>query len=301
MCRHTNNQISCGLSFNVLISCVCRFSNHASFQEILIELNDYAGQRELVAENMMTGICSELAKYLQDLKQERKGVREWGERGRASARMNTVAPWVISVRFSPQHLSDAKKAQQNLESSFKQLESVSHALRNLFMLGLWNGIVKVYTCTCFTSSAVIGTSQSNWLFIVNTVFIKVCVWLFIVWQTKKRFAKEWAEAEKATQHAEKIEHDVNATKMDVEKVKNTRFRLCVGANEAHPSTVSFTLPPFIRTGSLWRPSTMPTTARTRRRKAGTITQPSCRSTTRSKPFSTTQRHRRSSMWDVYTR
>ncbi|KAG8014623.1 Cdc42-interacting protein 4-like protein, partial [Nibea albiflora] len=71
-----------------------RFSNHASFQEILNELNDYAGQRELIAENMMTAICVELTKYLQDLKQERKT-----------------------------HLSDAKKAQQNLESSFKHLES----------------------------------------------------------------------------------------------------------------------------------------------------------------------------------
>ncbi|KAM8773519.1 thyroid hormone receptor interactor 10b isoform 2-T2 [Acanthopagrus schlegelii] len=72
----------------------CKFSNHASFQEILNELNDYAGQRELIAENMITGICVELTKYLQDLKQERKT-----------------------------HLSDAKKAQQNLESTFKHLES----------------------------------------------------------------------------------------------------------------------------------------------------------------------------------
>ncbi|CAM9113906.1 unnamed protein product, partial [Lampetra planeri] len=51
-----------------------RFSNHGSFQEILNELNDYAGQRELIAENMMTGICVELTKYLQDLKQERKHI-----------------------------------------------------------------------------------------------------------------------------------------------------------------------------------------------------------------------------------
>ncbi|KAL3066498.1 hypothetical protein OYC64_016454 [Pagothenia borchgrevinki] len=72
----------------------CKFSNHASLQEILNELNDYAGQRELIAENMMTGICVDLTKYLQDLKQERKT-----------------------------HLADAKKAQQNLEISFKQLES----------------------------------------------------------------------------------------------------------------------------------------------------------------------------------
>ncbi|KAM4751279.1 thyroid hormone receptor interactor 10b [Anableps anableps] len=73
----------------------CKFSNHASFQEILNELGDYAGQRELIAENMTANICDKLTKYLQDLKQERKT-----------------------------HLSDAKKAQQNLESSFKHLESI---------------------------------------------------------------------------------------------------------------------------------------------------------------------------------
>ncbi|XP_055014290.1 cdc42-interacting protein 4 homolog isoform X2 [Boleophthalmus pectinirostris] len=72
----------------------CKFSNHASFQDILSELNDYAGQREVVAENMMTSICVELTKFLQEIKQERKT-----------------------------HLSDVKKAQQTLESSFKQLES----------------------------------------------------------------------------------------------------------------------------------------------------------------------------------
>eukprot|EP00063_Salmo_salar_P067443 XP_014042278.1 PREDICTED: cdc42-interacting protein 4 homolog isoform X2 [Salmo salar] len=109
----------------------CGFTNHQSFQDILNELNDYAGQRELIAENMMTGICVELTKYLQDLKQERKT-----------------------------YLADAKKAQQNLEISFKQLEN-----------------------------------------------------------TKRRFAKEWGEAEKATQQAEKIENDTNAIKADVEKVK----------------------------------------------------------------------------------
>lgn len=55
-----------------------RFSNHASFQEILNELNDYAGQRELIAENLITGICVDLLKKLQDFKQERKTVREGG-------------------------------------------------------------------------------------------------------------------------------------------------------------------------------------------------------------------------------
>lgn len=110
----------------------CNFSNHASFQEILNELGDYAGQRELIAENMTSSICDKLTKNLQDLKQERKT-----------------------------HLSDAKKAQQNLDSSFKHLESI-----------------------------------------------------------KKRFVKEWAEADKATQQAEKTESEPNATKQDVDKAKS---------------------------------------------------------------------------------
>ncbi len=54
-----------------------RFSNHQAFLDILNEMNDYAGQRELIAENMMINICIELTKYLQELKQERKMVREW--------------------------------------------------------------------------------------------------------------------------------------------------------------------------------------------------------------------------------
>ncbi|MEQ2171558.1 hypothetical protein GOODEAATRI_011993, partial [Goodea atripinnis] len=49
-----------------------QLSNHASFQEILNELGDYAGQRELIAENMTANISDKLTKYLQDLKQERK-------------------------------------------------------------------------------------------------------------------------------------------------------------------------------------------------------------------------------------
>jgi len=51
-----------------------RVSSFQSFSEILNEMNDYAGQREVIAENMMTGICVELTKYLQDLKSERKTV-----------------------------------------------------------------------------------------------------------------------------------------------------------------------------------------------------------------------------------
>ncbi|XP_034449361.1 cdc42-interacting protein 4 homolog isoform X4 [Hippoglossus hippoglossus] len=71
----------------------CRLSSYQSFLEILNEMNDYAGQRELIAENMMMNICIDLTKYLQELKQERKT-----------------------------YLMEAKKAQQSLESTYKQLD-----------------------------------------------------------------------------------------------------------------------------------------------------------------------------------
>uniref|UniRef100_A0A8D2ZRV0 Thyroid hormone receptor interactor 10a n=1 Tax=Scophthalmus maximus TaxID=52904 RepID=A0A8D2ZRV0_SCOMX len=72
----------------------CRLSSYQSFLDILNETNDYAGQRELIAENMMMNICIDLTKYLQELKQERKT-----------------------------YLMEAKKAQQSLESTFKQLDN----------------------------------------------------------------------------------------------------------------------------------------------------------------------------------
>ena len=45
-----------------------------SFYSILNELNDYAGQREVVAEEMGHNVYGELMRYSQDLKSERKHV-----------------------------------------------------------------------------------------------------------------------------------------------------------------------------------------------------------------------------------
>ena len=42
--------------------------------QLLQEVNDFAGQRELVAENLSVQVCLELAKYSQEMKQERKMV-----------------------------------------------------------------------------------------------------------------------------------------------------------------------------------------------------------------------------------
>ncbi|XP_064428367.1 cdc42-interacting protein 4 isoform X2 [Mirounga angustirostris] len=71
-----------------------RFSQQQSFVQILQEVNDFAGQRELVAENLGVRVCLELAKYSQEMKQERK-----------------------------MHFQEGRRAQQQLESSFKQLEN----------------------------------------------------------------------------------------------------------------------------------------------------------------------------------
>ncbi|KAL7845156.1 hypothetical protein AOLI_G00233480 [Acnodon oligacanthus] len=70
-----------------------KFTNQQAFQEVLNELNDYATHREQLADNLSVSICTELTKHLYDLKQERKTL-----------------------------LAEVKKAQQNLENSFKQLE-----------------------------------------------------------------------------------------------------------------------------------------------------------------------------------
>ncbi|KAL2764236.1 cdc42-interacting protein 4 isoform 1 [Daubentonia madagascariensis] len=71
-----------------------KFSQQQSFVQILQEVNDFAGQRELVAENLSVRVCLELAKYSQEMKQERK-----------------------------MHFQEGRRAQQQLENGFKQLEN----------------------------------------------------------------------------------------------------------------------------------------------------------------------------------
>lgn len=71
-----------------------KFSQQQSFVQILQEVNDFAGQRELVAENLSIRVCLELTKYSQEMKQERK-----------------------------MHFQEGRRAQQQLESGFKQLEN----------------------------------------------------------------------------------------------------------------------------------------------------------------------------------
>ncbi|XP_014823940.1 PREDICTED: formin-binding protein 1 isoform X3 [Poecilia mexicana] len=71
-----------------------KYSFCRAFFTTLNELNDYAGQHEVIAENLTSQIFVELTRYLQELKAERKT-----------------------------HFHDGRKAQQYIESSWKQLES----------------------------------------------------------------------------------------------------------------------------------------------------------------------------------
>ncbi|XP_020793731.2 formin-binding protein 1-like isoform X2 [Boleophthalmus pectinirostris] len=71
-----------------------RFTACLSFYSILNELNDYAGQRELVAEEMGHKVYGELMRYSQDLKAERK-----------------------------HHLQEGRKAQQYLDQCWKQMDN----------------------------------------------------------------------------------------------------------------------------------------------------------------------------------
>nr|XP_033780595.1 cdc42-interacting protein 4 isoform X1 [Geotrypetes seraphini] len=71
-----------------------KYSQYQAFQQLVKELGDFAGQREVVAETLMLTVCMELVKYSQDIKQERKT-----------------------------HLQEGRRAQQHLETSLKQLES----------------------------------------------------------------------------------------------------------------------------------------------------------------------------------
>ncbi|XP_078406171.1 formin-binding protein 1 isoform X6 [Cetorhinus maximus] len=71
-----------------------RFTSCQAFLAVLNEMNDYAGQHEVIAENMSGLIFAELSRYIQELKQERKS-----------------------------HFQEGRRAQQHIESCWKQLEA----------------------------------------------------------------------------------------------------------------------------------------------------------------------------------
>ncbi|NXQ13406.1 FNBP1 protein, partial [Peucedramus taeniatus] len=71
-----------------------RYTSTRAFLATLNEMNDYAGQHEVISENMTSLITAELTRFVQELKQERKS-----------------------------HFHDGRKAQQHIETCWKQLEA----------------------------------------------------------------------------------------------------------------------------------------------------------------------------------
>ncbi|KAM4696670.1 formin-binding protein 1 isoform 2-T2 [Rhinophrynus dorsalis] len=71
-----------------------KYTSCKAFQNTLNEMNDYAGQHEVISENMTSQITAELTRFVQELKQERKS-----------------------------NFHEGRKAQQHIETCWKQLES----------------------------------------------------------------------------------------------------------------------------------------------------------------------------------
>ncbi|XP_053552154.1 formin-binding protein 1 isoform X11 [Bombina bombina] len=71
-----------------------KYTSCKAFQTTLNEMNDYAGQHEVISENMTSQITAELTRFVQELKQERKS-----------------------------NFHEGRKAQQHIETCWKQLES----------------------------------------------------------------------------------------------------------------------------------------------------------------------------------
>uniref|UniRef100_A0A8C8RWZ4 Formin binding protein 1 n=1 Tax=Pelusios castaneus TaxID=367368 RepID=A0A8C8RWZ4_9SAUR len=71
-----------------------KYTSCRAFLATLNEMNDYAGQHEVISENMTSQITADLTRYVQELKQERKS-----------------------------HFHDGRKAQQHIETFWKQLEA----------------------------------------------------------------------------------------------------------------------------------------------------------------------------------
>ncbi|GCB62823.1 hypothetical protein scyTo_0009589 [Scyliorhinus torazame] len=76
-----------------------RFTYCQSFFQVLNELNDYAGQREVVAEEIGHRVYGELMRYSHELKMERKA-----------------------------HLQEGRKAQQYLDTCWKQMDNAKQQL-----------------------------------------------------------------------------------------------------------------------------------------------------------------------------
>ncbi|XP_016100280.1 thyroid hormone receptor interactor 10b [Sinocyclocheilus grahami] len=158
-------------------------SNQQAFQDVLNQLNDYAAQREQLSESMTLSICVDLSRNLQELRQERKN-----------------------------HLCEVKKAQQNLESSSKLLETSKKRFEKE-----WREAEKANQQTEKVQLDANATRADMEKVQTPSTHILTLHASWVTDASKKRFEKEWREAEKANQQTEKVQLDANATRADMEK------------------------------------------------------------------------------------
>jgi len=69
-----------------------KFSTHKSFQAQLSELNDIAGQHEMVAEEMMGGIAKVCSNHCQEMKMEKKEIVSRRQAHAVKSRVSGTSP-----------------------------------------------------------------------------------------------------------------------------------------------------------------------------------------------------------------
>lgn len=91
-----------------------QFSCQKAFRDVLTEINDQAGQHEVVAENLTSAVTKEIVALVKDFKEDRK--RALHEGGRLQSVLN-------------QQLATLDRAQKNYEKAFREAERAEDAYR----------------------------------------------------------------------------------------------------------------------------------------------------------------------------
>ncbi|XP_057366986.1 formin-binding protein 1-like isoform X1 [Daphnia carinata] len=91
-----------------------QFSCQKAFRDVLTEVNDQAGQHEVVAENLTSAVTKEIVALVKDLKEERKKALQEGAKLQSSL---------------SQQLSALDRAQKNYEKAFREAERAEDAYR----------------------------------------------------------------------------------------------------------------------------------------------------------------------------
>lgn len=145
--------------------------------------------------------------------------------------------WLSLSLLFPQHFQEGRRAQQQLESGFKQLENVSLWERKVALVpGSRVRVAEPQSCPLCLARAprllafpacllppicwvTFHQSLKSWLPLPSDVR-DGCSFILVLspTQSKRKFERDCREAEKAAQTAERLDQDINATKADVEKV-----------------------------------------------------------------------------------